>query len=406
MNLKPNQNRMKITRTTKSLIKLLFVFIFFGVTNGSAAANEIDQAKIKATVDESIEPLLQKYNIPGLAVAVTINGKSYFYNYGVNSKEMRQPITNKTIFEIGSISKTFTATLAAYAQVEGKLSLSDSVGTHLAQLRGSRFDNISLLNLATHTSGGLPLQVPENIKNNEQLMDYFKSWQPDFAPGTYRTYSNPSIGLLGVITAKSFGKSFEDLIENTLFPKLGMKDSYINVPTDKMKNYAQGYTKTDEPIRVSPGILDAEAYGVKSSSADMIRFIEANMDLINLDEKLKRAITDTHVGYFKTGEMTQDLIWEQYPYPGDLKTILTGNSTKIIFEANPVIKINPPLPPQENVFINKTGSTNGFGCYVAFVPAKKMGIVLLANKNYPIESRVTAAYQILTKLDNQTASKN
>lgn len=388
-----------------NLLKFLIVFCFIFSTAGYAAGN-IDQSLIKTTVDETIEPLLINHNIPGVAVAVTINGKSYFYNYGVNSREIRQPITDKTIFEIGSISKTFTATLASYAQVKGKLLLSDNAATYLPQLRGSSFDNISLLNLATHTSGGLPLQVPETIKNNDQLMDYFKNWEPEFAPGTYRTYSNPSIGLLSIITAKSFDKTFEDLIENTLFLKLGMTGSYINVPPDRMKNYAQGYTKKDEPVRVSPGVLDSEAYGVKSSSADMIRFLEANMNLVKLDGKLKRAIAATHVGYFKLGEMTQNLIWEQYPYPGELKTVLAGNSNKISFEANPVIKLSSPLQPQENVLINKTGSTNGFGSYVAFIPAKKMGIVILANKNYSIESRVSAAYQILTKLDSQTALKN
>jgi CubicO group peptidase (beta-lactamase class C family) len=58
------------------------------------------------------------------------------------------------------------------------------------------------------------------------------------------------------------------------------------------------------------------------------------------------------------------------------------------------------------VLINKTGSTNGFSGYVAFVPAKKIGIVILANKSYPIDQRVTAAYRILTRLDSEAASKN
>jgi beta-lactamase class C len=56
------------------------------------------------------------------------------------------------------------------------------------------------------------------------------------------------------------------------------------------------------------------------------------------------------------------------------------------------------LPPQEDVLINKTGSTNGFGTYVAFLPGKKIGVVLLANKRYPNEARVTAAHEMLNRL--------
>ena len=83
----------------------------------------------------------------------------------------------------------------------------------------------------------------------------------------------------------------------------------------------------------------------------------------------------------------------------DLGRLLAGNSAKMLFAANPVTELDPPLPPRDDVLIDKTGSTNGFGAYVAFVSERKIGIVLLANKSYPISARVTAAYQILTRLD-------
>jgi beta-lactamase class C len=96
--------------------------------------------------------------------------------------------------------------------------------------------------------------------------------------------------------------------------------------------------------------------------------------------------------------MTQDLIWEQFPYPVELKTLLDGNSAEMIFSPRPVSEIKPPQTPQERVWIDKTGSTNGFGAYVAFIPAERFGIVILANKSFPIEDRIAVAYAIFRSL--------
>ena len=367
----------------------------------SHATAGIDRSQIKSVIDNAVRPLIQQYDLPGMAIAVTRDGERYFYNAGVTSRETRQPVTSNTLFEIGSISKTFTATLTTYAQQDGTLSLDDKLSKHLPALSGSSFEHISLLNLATHTAGGLPLQVPDDIHANNQLMTYLRQWRPAFDAGTHRTYSNISIGLLGVVAAASMRLPFEDAIEKKLFPGLGMTHSYIRMPAEQTQQYAQGYTKKDAPVRLNPGVLGSEAYGVKSDAADMIRFIEANMQMLALDPKVQKAVIDTHAGYFKAGDMTQGLIWEQYPYPVDLKQVLSGNSEAMVYESTPVTRLDPPLPTAANVMINKTGSTNGFAAYVAFIPAKKLGIVMLANKNYPVAARVTAAYRILTALDKQ-----
>ena len=340
--------------------------------------------------------------MPGMAVAVTVNGREHFFTYGVASKESNSRVTKDTLFELGSVSKTFTATLASHAQSLGKMSLDDHPGRHIPELRGSAIDKASLLNLGTYTAGGLPLQFPDTVTTDAEMVKYFEQWEPDAVPSAQRRYSNPSIGLFGRVTALAMNGGFADVVEAELFPKLGLRHTYIRVPEAEMGRYAWGYTSDNEPIRVSPGAFDAEAYGVKSTAADMIRFVEANIRTERLDRPMRRAIEGTHIGYFKIGEMVQGLGWEQFGYPITLERLLAGNSSTMMFQPNPATRITPPLAPSRPTLFNKTGSTDGFGAYVAFVPKKKLGIVMLANKNFPIPARVTAAYDVLEQLGGKT----
>jgi beta-lactamase class C len=364
------------------------------LTTGQCVA----QDQIETVVNAAVRPVMQAQAVPGIAVAVTVNGKPHYFNYGVASKESAQPVTENTLFEIGSVSKTFTATLAAYAQATGKLSLSDKASSVLPDLRGSAFDNISVLQLGTYSAGGLPLQFPDAADAPDKMLGYFQQWKPTYAAGTHRLYSNPSLGLFGYLAAQSMGAPFDDLMEKTLLPKLGLKHTYLTVPQAQMGLYAQGYNKEDKPVRVGPGALDSEAYGVKTSAADLIRYIEANMKPARLEDPLQRAIAETHTGYYKVGDMTQGLGWEFYPYPVSLDKLLAGNSTQMAMEAHEVQWLTPPQPQPESVLINKTGSTGGFGAYAAYVPSKDIGIVILANKNYPNPERIKIAHTILSAL--------
>jgi beta-lactamase class C len=374
------------------------IFCTLCVVSVAGRAADKNQDRMRNIVDSATRAVMVKDNIPGMAVGITIADTTRVFNYGLASRKPRKPVTDDTLFELGSVSKTFTATLACWAEINNQLSLSDKVGKYLPSLQNSQFGNVTLLSLGTHTPGGLPLQVPDGIRSEDQLLQYFKDWRPAYAPGTYRTYNNPGIGTLGVITAESIGQDFTVLMEQRLLPALGMTSTFINVPASRMANYAQGYTEEGKAVRMSAGVLSSEAYGIKSTAADMIRYVQANMNLVKVDGKLQRAIENTHKGYFKAGVMTQDLIWEQYSYPVELKTLLEGNSPEMIFDPSPVTEIRSPQTPQGNVWINKTGSTNGFGAYVAFVPADHLGIVILANTSFPIEDRVTVAYKLLRSL--------
>ncbi|PTT39201.1 class C beta-lactamase [Chryseobacterium sp. HMWF028] len=350
-------------------------------------------------LDALVKPVMEKNEIPGLSIAITIDGKHTFFNYGLASKADQIKVTNKTLFELGSVSKTFTATLASLSHVNGTLNLSDPVSKYMPEIKNTAFDQIKLYNLGTHTAGGFTLQLPEEVTNNEQLINYYNTWKPDYPAGTQRMYTNPSIGLLGIIAGKSFKQPFSKAMTENVFAKMGLNNTFYEVPAENMSQYAFGYNKNDEPIRVNPGVLADEAYGVKSCTQDMITFVDANMGIGNIDHKLSAAIMNTHTGYFNTSEMTQDLIWEQYNYPVTLEQLQKGNSADMAFKPNPVKEILPHQKPTTDVLINKTGATNGFGAYVMYVPSKKIGIVILANKNYPNSERIDIAYKLLSYLE-------
>ena len=316
----------------------------------------------------------------------------------VADKAANKPVTADTLFEIGSVSKTFTATLAAYAQADGALSLTDKASRFAPEFAGTPFGDVKLVNLGTHTSGGMPLQLPDNVRTTDQIADYLKAWKPAKPTGTVRTYSNVSIGALGWLTARAMQGDFATLMAEHVFKPLDLRHTFIRVPESEQANYAWGY-KDGKPVRVTPALFEPEAYGVKTTAADLLRFVKANLGQPVPDRKLRHAIYATRTGYYFDAPMTQDLVWEQYPYPVTLDALLEGNSSHMALNPTPVRELSPPMAPTPVAWVNKTGSTNGFGAYVAFVPSKQMGIVLLANRNYAMDERIRAAHLILTTLD-------
>lgn len=380
--------------TSSKVLSCAAFSLFFGCTACLAAVP--DDAQLQALINATVTPVMQQQNIAGLTVALTVNGKAHYFNYGVAAKDTGQKVSENTLFEIGSVSKTFTATLAGFAQATGKLNLPTKASTLWPELKGSAFDNISVLQLGTYSAGGLPLQFPANADSPETMLGYFQQWKPTWPAGSHRQYSNPSLGMFGYLTAKSLGQPFDQAMTQTLLPKLGLQHTYLSVPTEQMSLYAQGYDKDDKPVRVRPGALDLQAYGVKTSAVDLLRYVQANLKPETLAAPLPQTIANTHTGYYRVGDMTQGLGWEMYPYPISLERLLAGNSTEMAMQAHKVQWLNPPQPQPENVLINKTGSTAGFGAYVAFVPSKDVGIAIMANKNFPIAERVKIAHRILS----------
>ncbi|HDX6036093.1 TPA: ADC family extended-spectrum class C beta-lactamase [Acinetobacter baumannii] len=378
---------MRFKKISCLLLSPLFIFS----TSIYAGSTPKDQ-EIKKLVDQNFKPLLEKYDVPGMAVGVIQNNKKYEMYYGLQSVQDKKAVNRSTIFELGSVSKLFTATAGGYAKNKGKISFDDTPGKYWKELKNTPIDQVNLLQLATYTSGNLALQFPDEVQTDQQVLTFFKDWQPKNPIGEYRQYSNPSIGLFGKVVALSMNKPFDQVLEKTIFPALGLKHSYVNVPKTQMQNYAFGYNQENQPIRVNPGPLDAPAYGVKSTLPDMLSFIHANLNPQKYPADIQRAINETHQGFYQVNTMYQALGWEEFSYPATLQTLLDSNSEQIVMKPNKVTAISKE--PSVKMY-HKTGSTNGFGTYVVFIPKENIGLVMLTNKRIPNEERIKAAYAVL-----------
>ncbi|MGL5758550.1 class C beta-lactamase [Plesiomonas sp.] len=363
-----------------------------------AAPNTLSTEQISQVVNRTIEPLLKKQMIPGMAVAVIYQGQPYYFTWGKADVKSNREVTEQTLFELGSVSKTFTGVLGGDAVARGEIKLSDKANHYWPALNGKQWQEITMLDLATYTAGGLPLQVPDNVTNNASLLEFYQQWQPQWAPGTTRVYANSSIGLFGALAVKPSGLKFDDAMTQRVLQPLNLKHTWITIPTEEEKNYAWGY-RDSNPVHVSPGMLDAESYGVKSSITDMAAWLQANMAPQHISNPtLKRGLEMAQARYWRVGNMYQGLGWEMLNWPVNGVAMAKESDSAVALASQPVIAVEPPAPAVASSWVHKTGSTGGFGAYVAFIPEQQLGIVMLANKNYPNPVRVQAGYTILKAL--------
>lgn len=379
------------------MTKSLSCALLLSVASAAFAA-PMSEKQLAEVVERTVTPLMNAQAIPGMAVAVIYQGQPHYFTFGKADVAVNKPVTPQTLFELGSISKTFTGVLGGDAIARGEIALGDPVAKYWPELTGKLWQGIRMLDLATYTAGGLPLQVPDEVTDTASLLRFYQNWQPQWKPGTTRLYANASIGLFGALAVKPSGMSYEQAMTTRVFKPLKLDHTWINVPKAEEAHYAWGY-REGKAVHVSPGMLDAEAYGVKTNVKDMASWLIANMKPDSLHApSLKQGIALAQSRYWRVGAMYQGLGWEMLNWPVDAKTVVGGSDNKVALAPLPVAEVNPPAPPVKASWVHKTGSTGGFGSYVAFIPEKQLGIVMLANKSYPNPARVEAAYRILDAL--------
>ena len=213
------------------------------------------------------------------------------------------------------MSKTFTATLAGYALTQDKMRLDDRASQHWPALQGSRFDGISLLDLATYTAGGLPLQFPDSVqKDQAQIRDYYRQWQPTYAPGSQRLYSTRA-SACSAIAARNWASR-----SNGSWSSKCSRHWASNRPTSTcprrraLAQYAQGYGRTTArygsvPARWMPKATGCEPARPTCCASSMPTCIRSA-----LDRPWAQALDATHRGYYKVGDMTR--AWAGKPTTG------------------------------------------------------------------------------------------
>ncbi len=261
-----------------------------------AAATDMDKLKI------ILQSHIDHGSAVGFAVGVWENGGQQLVSFGLSNANSSAEVTADSIFEIGSISKTFTGILLADMVMRGEVALDDPIGNYLPQgisVPTRNGEEITLRHLASHTSS-LP-RISDNMPfsdMNNPYVDYTEELTFEFLNGhdlvrdigSKYEYSNYGMGLLGLLLSRHGGKSYEHLVKERILEPLDMSDTMITINGDD--RFVSGHDSMKAVVSQWDFDAAAGAGAIRSSLNDMMVFLRANMG--QLDTKLSNAISLSH----------------------------------------------------------------------------------------------------------------
>lgn len=211
-----------------------------------------------ASLEQAIDKLVERFGItsqtPGVAVLIQKPGKLHFQKaYGLTNVERNQPITRHTMFELASVSKTFTATAVLILHDRGKLSIDDDIRTLLTEIPEFRKDHpIRIRDLLHHTSGLPDYMGFENVPMRHQKYsindDYLSCFARDrlkvsldFPTGEKYEYNNTNYMLLATIVERAAKRPFGQFLKSEIFDPAGMEHSFVYSDPKSIPEAAQGF---------------------------------------------------------------------------------------------------------------------------------------------------------------------
>jgi beta-lactamase class C len=338
---------------------------------GSVALAADDLERI---VERNIRSMLSSGGEAGAAVAIRIDGRATFLNYGFADRAAKRPMTEDSLFSLASLRKVFEATLLAQAVGSGDLGLDDPVHKYVTELNdGGDIRRVTLGQLATHTSGLLlPQDHPPWPDWGYTLPEFIRTlnaWKAEVAPGTRHLYTHAGFVLLQLALERRYETPIDELIERRITKPLGMNatslprrdESARGQLVPEQKNRAvQGYDEDGAPVG-KPGEQQgyyhwAGTSQMFSSPRDMAVFLAANLGELPLSPSLQAAMALAQRPVLRIGPSNlQALAWE--------------------------------IVTEDPAIVEKYGGLNNASAYVGMMQSRKLGIVILSNRgnHYPSE---------------------
>ncbi|MGC1547335.1 MAG: serine hydrolase domain-containing protein [Rhodanobacter sp.] len=325
---------------------------------------------LKRAIEKEGAAFVQAGNTDGLSIAIVRDGHTEYFNFGTTVRGKVNLPNQNTVYEIGSVTKTFTSLLLAHAIVEKKASASDDIRHYLPgafpnlQFQGTP---VTLMDLVTTTSA-LPDNLPDFMVllktvgpdkapqaimamlqhySAKALLDDLPNASLSSKPGTTPKHSNVAPELLGLMLEKMYGQSYATLLSNYVEKPAGMQSG---VAKDRLPEMASGYmTSADAMPLISTVDFILPAGGLRYSASDMAKYIALQLDTSN------PAIALTH-----------RVAW------GDINQQAVGFDWKI------------SKTDDGKTRLSHDGGTFGFSSFVDLYPDAHEGIVLLANRSGPM----------------------
>jgi CubicO group peptidase (beta-lactamase class C family) len=242
------------------------------------------------TIDAQVKSLIDGEYCTGMVIGVIDSTGTHVHSYGLTAKVNGKIPDGDTVFEIGSVTKIFTATVLAIMAEKNELMLNQPVDTFLKNMKipADGGNKIWFSHLASHTSG-LPLH-PSNLNSprpdnpyagytQRQLEDFLARTPLTRTPGEKYEYSHVGYAILGQALAAKSGKSYEQTVIDRVCTPLGMKDTRITLAADALPRLAHPYTIDGDEVELWDDAPVQGAFGLRSTANDLLKFASAHIGL-------------------------------------------------------------------------------------------------------------------------------